>query len=160
GTGGDPQVNSPGGASGASGGPGTAGASGNASPSDGGGTTPSGDAAPAPTDGDQKPSREMMVDTAQGRRDIRVSARQADPNSHAASMQIASVDTSKPLQKKLCVVLGGIGTGPGMGIGAWAASKGFHVFQVGYSNAISMTAKGDTNPDSPGNTRMNQFDGK
>jgi hypothetical protein len=84
----------------------------------------------------------------------------SDPNSHPDAQQIASVDTSKPLMKKLCVVLTGIGTGPGQGIGFWAVTKGYHVFQVGYANAISMAPQGDTNPDTPGNTRMNQFDGK
>ena len=60
-------------------------------------------------------------------------------------------------KKKLCVVLPGIGNGPGQGIGFWAAGKGYHVFSVAYSNAIGA---GDGTPDAMGNTRMNQFDGK
>jgi hypothetical protein len=72
-------------------------------------------------------------------------------------MESADVDTSKPLKKKLCVVLPGIGNGPGQGIGYWAASQGYHVFSVAYSNALGA---GDGTPDAMGNTRMNQFDGK
>jgi hypothetical protein len=83
-----------------------------------------------------------------------------DPNSHADNGQKGAVDSTKPLKKKLCVVLPGIGNGPGQGIGDWAAGQGYHVFSVGYANSISMAANGDTNPDTPGNTRMNQFDGK
>jgi hypothetical protein len=98
---------------------------------------------------------------------VRFTAKMADPdnaaamdgNSHAGDDEIAEVNTSKPLKKKLCVVLTGIGTGPGQGIGDWAGGQGYHVFQVGYSNAIAMAADGDTNTATPGNTRMNQFDG-
>lgn len=108
--------------------------------------------------------REMTADT-KGFRQTQFSARDADPTvsdpkSHPDDMERAAVNTSKPLKKKLCVVLTGIGTGPGQGIGDWAGGQGYHVFQVGYSNAIDMAAAGDTNPDTPGNTRMNQFDGK
>jgi hypothetical protein len=114
--------------------------------------------------GDTPPWRAIQTDST-GWRQVQFSARQADPtvsdpNSHPDALQRASVDTSKPLKKKLCVVLTGIGTGPGQGVGDWAGHQGFHVFQVGYSNAISPAAPGDTNPDTPGNTRMNQFDGK
>jgi hypothetical protein len=96
------------------------------------------------------------------RHDVRFSARMADPtvsdpSSHPDSMQSGVVDTSVPLKKKLCVVLPGIGNGPGQGIGFWAAGKGYHVFSVAYSNAIGA---GDGSPDAMGNTRMNQFDGK
>jgi hypothetical protein len=117
--------------------------------------------------GDTPPWRDMMP--ADGMRHNKTfTAMQADPDnaammdgaSHPGSNQIAEVDASKPLKKKLCVVLPGIGNGPGQGIGDWAAGQGYHVFQVAYSNAISEAAQGDTNPDTPGNTRMNQFDGK
>jgi hypothetical protein len=84
----------------------------------------------------------------------------SDPNSHPGDLQRASVDTSMPLKKKLCVVLTGIGTGPGQGIGDWAGHQGYHVFQVGYANSVDPAPNGNTNPDMPGNTRMNQFDGK
>jgi len=82
-----------------------------------------------------------------------------DGASHPTNPQIAEVDTTKPLKKKLCVVLPGIGNPPGQGIGDWAAGQGYHVFQVAYSDKLDMAAQGDTNPDTPGNTRMNQFDG-
>jgi hypothetical protein len=118
----------------------------------------------ASTTADTPASREIAADT-KGFRQTQFSARDADPTvsdpkSHPDDMQRAAVNTSKPLKKKLCVVLTGIGTGPGQGIGDWAGQQGYHVFQVGYSNALDMAANGDTNPDTPGNTRMNQFDGK
>ena len=117
--------------------------------------------------GDTPPWRDFMgADTT--RHNVRFTAKMADPDnaaamdtaSHPDSSQIAEVDMSKPLKKKLCVVLPGIGNGPGQGIGDWAGGQGYHVFQVAYSNAISEAANGDTNLDTPGNTRMNQFDGK
>jgi len=113
-------------------------------------------------DGDTPPWRPIATDTTGWRQTV-FSARQADPtvsdpNSHPDDMQRASVDTSMPLKKKLCVVLTGIGTGPGQGVGDWAGHQGYHVFQVGYSNAIAMAPNGTTDPNMPGNTRMNQFD--
>jgi hypothetical protein len=139
-------------------GSGTTGAAGN------GGTTGAGGAS---TTGDTAPWRDMMASDGM-RHNVRFSAKTADPTnaammdgaSHPGDNQIAEVDASKPLKKKLCVVLPGIGNGPGQGIGDWAAGQGYHVFQVAYSNAISEAANGDTNLDTPGNTRMNQFDGK
>lgn len=114
--------------------------------------------------GDTPPWREMTTDT-KGFRNNSFSAREADPTvsdpkSHPDDKQRAGVNTSKPLKKKLCVVLPGIGNGPGQGIGDWAAQQGFHVLQIAYSNALSAAPDGDKNPDTPGNTRMNQFDGK
>lgn len=116
------------------------------------------------TGGDTPPWREMMTDT-KGFRNNAFSAREADPTvsdpkSHPDDKQRAGVNTSKPLKKKLCVVLPGIGNGPGQGIGDWAAQQGYHVLQIAYSNALDSAGKDDTNPDTPGNTRMNQFDGK
>jgi hypothetical protein len=121
-------------------------------------------AADTTADGDTPPWRAINTDS-NGWRQTVFSARTADPtvsdpNSHPDDMQRASVDTSMPLKKKLCVVLTGIGTGPGQGVGDWAGHQGYHVFQVGYSNAISMAPNGTTDPDEPGNTRMNQFDAK
>ena len=124
-------------------------------------------AAGASTTGDTAPWRAMMPSDGM-RHNVRFSAKTADPDnaammdgaSHPGDNQIAEVDASKPLKKKLCVVLPGIGNGPGQGIGDWAAGQGYHVFQVAYSNALDEAAKGDTSLDTPGNTRMNQFDGK
>ena len=145
---------------------GASGAGASATPGGGqGGANSAGAAGSAGATGTDTPApRAIQTDTT-GFRQIGFTARQvdptvSDPNSHPDDMERASVDTSKPLKKKLCVVLTGIGTGPGQGIGDWAGRQGYHVFQVGYSNAIDMAAKGDTNPDTPGNTRMNQFDGK
>jgi hypothetical protein len=123
-----------------------------------------GDASTSAADGDTPAWRAINTDSV-GWRQTSFSARTADPtvsdpNSHPDDLERAAVDTSMPLKKKLCVVLTGIGTGPGQGIGDWAGHQGYHVFQVGYSNAISMAPNGNTNEDMPGNTRMNQFDAK
>jgi len=115
--------------------------------------------------GDTPAWREINIQDSK-QHNVRFSAFMADPTvtndeaNHSGDNEIAEVNTSKPLKKKLCVVLTGIGTGPGQGIGDWAGGQGYHVFQVGYSNDISMAANGDTNTATPGNTRMNQFDGK
>jgi hypothetical protein len=158
------------GAAGAGSPAGSAGAGGTAGSPTGAGGMGGGAGAPmtgAGGSGDTPAWREMKT-TDTMRHNVRFTAKQADPAnaammdgaSHADSNQIAAVDLSKPLKKKLCVVLPGIGNGPGQGIGDWASGQGYHVFQVAYSNAISVAANGDTNPDTPGNTRMNQFDGK
>jgi len=141
----------------------SAGVSGNA---DDGGVSASDDAdlegSTSAPDGDTPAWRAINTDSA-GWRQTSFTARQADPtvsdpNSHPDDMERAAVDTSMPLKKKLCVVLTGIGTGPGQGVGDWAGHQGYHVFQVGYSNAIAMAPNGNTDPNMPGNTRMNQFD--
>jgi hypothetical protein len=93
---------------------------------------------------------------------FRFSAASLDPmanSGHQGDMQIAEVDTSK-VKWKLCIVLPGIGSGPGLGIGSWMATQGYHVFQVAYDSGLSGAPNGDTNPDTVGNTRMEQFDGK
>ena len=128
------------------------------------GTSAAGAGGAASTSMDTPAPREIKADTT-GFRQFAFSAREADatvsdPKSHPDDKQRASVDTSKPLKKKLCVVLTGIGTGPGQGVGDWAGHQGYHVFQVGYSNNLGMAADGDKDPATPGNTRMNQFDGK
>jgi hypothetical protein len=131
---------------------GTAGATGTA------GTTTAGDT----------PAWRAMMPSDNMRHNVTFSAKTADPAnaaamdgaSHPGNNQIAEVDATKPLKKKLCVVLPGIGNGPGQGIGDWAAGQGYHVFQVAYSNDLQAAPDGTTNPDEPGNTRMNQFDGK
>jgi hypothetical protein len=140
---------SPGGTSG------TGGGAGGSVGAGGSGTTGGGGA------GDTLAWRPMMVMDST-RHSVKFSARMVDPtvsdgNSHPDANESADVDTSKPLKKKLCVVLPGIGNGPGQGIGYWAASQGYHVFSVAYSNALGA---GDGSPDAMGNTRMNQFDGK
>ena len=102
----------------------------------------------ATTAGDTPPWRDFVSGDTM-RHNLRFSAKTADPdnaaamdgNSHPGDNQIAEVDMTKPLKKKLCVVLPGIGNGPGQGIGDWAGGQGYHVFQVAYSNAISIDAE-------------------
>jgi hypothetical protein len=162
GTAGNPGSSGAAGTNGAAGSTGTAGAAGTTAGA--GGTT---GAAGATAAGDTPAWRAMMAPDGQNH-NVRFTAQAADPTnaaamdgaSHAGNPQIAEVDMSKPLKKKLCVVLPGIGNGPGQGIGDWAGGQGYHVFQVAYSNDLEMAPNGDTNPDTPGNTRMNQFDGK
>ncbi|HEX4406406.1 MAG TPA: hypothetical protein VH560_16320 [Polyangia bacterium] len=155
------------GATGSAGAVGSAGATGTAAAS---GTTGSAGAtsdAGTTASGDTPAWRDMMPSDNM-RHNVRFTPKMADPTnamamdgaSHPADNQIAEVDATKPLKKKLCVVLPGIGNGPGQGIGDWAAGQGYHVFQVSYSNDLQMAPNGTTNPDEPGNTRMNQFDGK
>ena len=154
-------------ATGAAGTTGAAGAAGAVGAAGAGGAAAAGAAgAGGATTGDT-PAWRAMMPSDNMRHNVRFSAKTADPAnaaamdnaSHPGNNQIAEVDATKPLKKKLCVVLPGIGNGPGQGIGDWAAGQGYHVFQVAYANAIDMAAQGDTNPDTPGNTRMNQFDG-
>ena len=145
------------GAAGATGATGAGGATGTAGTTGAGGITASGDT----------PAWRAMMPPDNMRHNVQFSAAVADPDnaaamdgaSHPGNPQIAEVDTTKPLKKKLCVVLPGIGNAPGQGIGDWASGQGYHVFQVAYSNDLDMAPQGDTNPDTPGNTRMNQFDG-
>jgi hypothetical protein len=148
------------GSSGAAG-SGSAGASGSSGASGATGAAGASGAAGATAAGDTPAWREMMVTDAT-RHSVKFSAKAADPGvsdptSHLNDNQSGDIDTSKPLKKKLCVVLPGIGNGPGQGIGFWAAGQGYHVFSVAYSNAIGA---GDGSADAMGNTRMNQFDGK
>jgi hypothetical protein len=152
---------------------GTAGAAGGGTATGAGGAggtgTPAGagGAAGTSTATGDTPAWRAMMPSDNMRHNVRFTAQAADPDnaanmdpaSHPGNNQIAEVDSTKPLKKKLCVVLPGIGNGPGQGIGDWAAGQGYHVFQVAYANAIDMAPNGDTNPDTPGNTRMNQFDG-
>jgi len=111
--------------------------------------------------------------------DIKFSATSVDPDAgksttdtHATDTQVMFVDTSKPMQGKLVICIGGIGGGPGGGgIEGFAKNMGFHVFLVATQTAISgapdsykQTLK--TNPMDPeanrqvGDGRMEAFDGK
>ena len=109
----------------------------------------------ATVSGDTPPWRDMMPSDGM-RHNVRFSAKTADPDnaammdgaSHPGDNQIAEVDASKPLKKKLCVVLPGIGNGPGQGTSATGRpEQGYHVFQVvAYANSIDKAAKGGTRP--------------
>ncbi|HTM44738.1 MAG TPA: hypothetical protein VL137_07265 [Polyangiaceae bacterium] len=79
---------------------------------------------------------------------------------HATDNEIATVDTSLTLKKQLCVVLPERNVKPGFPLADWVASKGYHVFQVAYQNDVQISPPGDTDPNTPADTRMDQFDGK
>jgi hypothetical protein len=98
-----------------------------------------------------------------GFREKTFTAQSLDPQAtqgHATSTEYAAVDTSKPLMKELCVVLTDMGTPPGIAVADWMYPHGFHVLQIAYENDITMGPPGDTNPNTPGDTRMDQFDGE
>jgi hypothetical protein len=98
-----------------------------------------------------------------GFREKTFTAQSLDPQAtqgHATSTEYAAVDTSKPLMKQLCVVLTDMGAQPGIATADWMYPHGFHVLQIAYQNDITMGPAGDTNPNTPGDTRMDQFDGK
>jgi hypothetical protein len=93
---------------------------------------------------------------------FRFSAQSLDPmanSGHQGDQQIADVDTSK-VKWKLCIVLPGIGGGPGLGTGGWVASQGYHVLQVAYDSNNNLPDNTQTDVNIVGNTRMEQFDGK
>jgi hypothetical protein len=79
---------------------------------------------------------------------------------HSGSTEYAAVDTSKPLMKELCIVLTDMGAAPGIATADWMYPHGFHVLQIAYQNDLAMGPVGDTNASTPGDTRMDQFDGK
>jgi hypothetical protein len=143
---------------------GTSGAAGAAAGMGGGACatdSPPGDAGGAPGIGCDTPRPPKPAIDAT-KHSFRFTAASLDPmanSGHQTSMQIAEVDTSKA-KWKLCIVLPGIGNGPGLGLGAWMANQGYHVFQVAYDSALSGAPNGETSPDVVGNTRMNQFDAK
>jgi hypothetical protein len=98
-----------------------------------------------------------------GFREKTFTAQSLDPQAtqgHATSTEYAAVDTSKPLMKQLCVVLTDMGEPPGIATADWMYPHGFHVLQIAYENDITMGPAGDTNPSTPGDTRMDQFDAK
>ena len=106
--------------------------------------------------------RDINTDHA-GFREKTFTAQSLDPQAtqgHATSTEYAAVDTSKPLMKQLCVVLTDMGVQPGIATADWMYPHGFHVLQIAYQNDITMGPAGDTNPHTPGDTRMDQFDGK
>jgi hypothetical protein len=98
-----------------------------------------------------------------GFREKTFTAQSLDPTAtqgHATSTEYAAVDTSKPLMKELCVVLTDMGAPPGIATADWMYPHGFHVLQIAYENDLTMGPVGDSNANTPGDTRMDQFDGK
>ncbi|HVZ73642.1 MAG TPA: hypothetical protein VHJ20_14785 [Polyangia bacterium] len=123
--------------------------------------TPAGDVGGAPGIGCDAPRPPKPTVDAK-KHSFRFSAASLDPmanSGHQGDQQIAEVDTSK-VKWKLCIVLPGIGGGPGLGTGSWLASQGYHVFQVAYDSNNNLPDNTQTDPNIVGNTRMEQFDGK
>jgi hypothetical protein len=124
--------------------------------------------------------RPLMVNPATSCKcDIKFSAVSVDPDAgksttdtHATDDQVMFVDTSKTIQGKLVICIGGIGGGPGGGgIEGFAKNAGFHVFLVATQTAISGAPQQykttlATNPMDPeanrqvGDGRMEAWDGK
>jgi hypothetical protein len=142
----------------------------------GGGTS----AGAAGSDTDPPAPRPLMVNPATSCKcDIKFSAVSVDPDAgksttdtHATDDQVMFVDTSKTMQGKLVICIGGIGGGPGGGgIEGFAKNAGFHVFLVATQTAISGAPQQykttlATNPMDPeanrqvGDGRMEAWDGK
>jgi hypothetical protein len=133
---------------------------------DGASALPMDAAAPAdaPSSGmgmDTPAPRPLNTDHA-GFREKTFTAQSLDPGAtqgHATSTEYAAVDTSKPLMKQLCIVLTDVGQPPGIATADWMYPHGFHVLQIAYQNDITMGPPGDTTARTPGDTRMDQFDG-
>jgi hypothetical protein len=121
---------------------------------------PPGDASGSGTGMDTPAPRPIHTDDA-GFREKTFTAQSLDPEAtqgHATSTEYAAVDTSKPLMQQLCVVLTDMNEPPGIATADWMYPHGFHVLQIAYENDIAMGPPGDTNPSTPGDTRMDQFD--
>jgi hypothetical protein len=158
-----------GGGPGGSGGVGGDGGAGSGGIAGGGGAGGGGGAAAGGASGtgsgigmDTPAPRPINTDT-KGFREKTFTAQSLDPGAtqgHAGSTEYAAVDTSKPLMKLLCIVLTDMGAAPGIATADWMYPHGFHVLQIAYQNDITMGPAGDTNPSTPGDTRMDQFDAK
>jgi hypothetical protein len=153
-----------GGVAGAAGSSGTDGGAGSAGGSDGGAdaSRSEGGASGSGVGVDTPAPRAINTDHA-GFREKTFTAQSLDPTAtqgHATSTEYAAVDTSKPLMKELCVVLTDMGAPPGIATADWMYPHGFHVLQIAYQNDVTMGPAGDTNANTPGDTRMDQFDGK
>jgi hypothetical protein len=121
---------------------------------------PSDDASGSGIGTDTPAPRPIHTDDA-GFREKTFTAQSLDPEAtqgHATSTEYAAVDTSKPLMQQLCVVLTDMNQPPGIATADWMYPHGFHVLQIAYENDIAMGPAGDTNPSTPGDTRMDQFD--
>ncbi len=161
---------------------GSSGANGSASSSPiagtGGGMGASGSAGSG-SETDPPASRPLAVNPATSCKcDLKFSATSVDPDAgksttdtHAGDQEAMFVDTSKTMQGKLVICIGGIGGGPGGGgIEGYAKSAGFHVFLVATQTATSSAPDQyktalKANPMDPeanrqvGDGRMEAFDG-
>src|SRR5262249_4103464 len=125
---------------------------------------------------DPKPPRPLMaVDGCNC--ELSFSAKSLDPmagmgsDTHAGDAQKMKVDTTKKLQGKLAIVLGGIGGGPGPGgIYGYAVGRGFHAFMVAtqtkessapqmYKDALKANPMDPEANRQVGDARMEAFDG-
>ncbi len=132
------------------------------------------------TDMDPPAPRPLMVDPSKSCKcDLKFTPTSVDPDAgksttdtHAGDSEVMFVDTTKTMQGKLVICIGGIGGGPGGGgIEGFAKNMGFHVFLVATQTAISSAPDMykqalKTNPMDPeanrqvGDGRMEAFDGK
>jgi hypothetical protein len=148
---------------GGAGGAGATSVAGNAGNAGNAGASSLAGAAGAGSSGTDTPApRELNTDHT-GFRENTFSAQSLDPEAtqgHAGSTQYAAVNTAVALQKKLCIVLTDKGTPPGIATADWMYDHGFHVLQIAYQNELAMAPDGDENPDTPGSTRLDQFDAK
>ncbi len=131
------------------------------------------------SDTDPPAPRPLMINPATACKcDIKFSAVSVDPDAgksttdtHATDDQVMFVDTTKTMQGKLVICIGGIGGGPGGGgIEGFAKNMGFHVFLVATQTAIAGAPQQykttlATNPLDPeanrqvGDGRMEAWDG-
>ena len=112
---------------------------------------------------DEIPDRPLNVDAkAPQVYSVRFKPTDVDPESTGKDeSQLATVDTSKTMQKKLVIVLAGTGGAPGpIGVATYAAGLGFHAYAIAYHDEYNASQGVGTNAELTGNSRFNEFDGK
>src|SRR3954447_20792468 len=132
---------------------------------DSGGTTMGGDDAQGTTTqpGDDPPDRPLNMDKASPQLyTVKFKPTDVDPASTGKDeTQTAQVDTSKPMQKKLVIVLAGTGGAPGpLGVASFVASLGFHAYAIAYHDEYNASTGTGANAEIFTNSRFNEFDGK
>jgi hypothetical protein len=113
--------------------------------------------------GDDPPDRPLNVDKASPQLyTIKFKPTEVDPASTGKDeTQTAQVDTSKPMQKKLVIVLAGTGGAPGpLGVASFAAGLGFHAYAIAYHDEYNASTGTGGNAEVFTNSRFNEFDGK
>jgi hypothetical protein len=131
---------------------------------DAGGAATTNDTAPATGNqpGDDVPERALAVDKASAQLyTVKFKPTDADPSSTGKDeTQTALVDTAKPLQGKLVIVLAGTGGAPGpLGVASFAAGLGFHAYAIAYHDEYNASTGTGGNPEVFTNSRFNEFDG-
>jgi hypothetical protein len=135
---------------------------------DAGGTTMGGDDAQSTggttgTEGDDPPDRPLNVDKSNPQLySTKFKPTDVDPASTGQDdVQTALVDTSKPMQKKLVIVLAGTGGAPGpLGVASFVAGLGFHAYAIAYHDEYNASLGTGANPEIFTNSRFDEFDGK